>query len=340
MSSSPPKETDGKPPAKKDPPPAAAAANKESGDKDAPAAAAAAAAVESEKPKEPEKVKLLASKTLLLRRALECPNGGTAKDRPTPGVPIAAPASKTKGGPTPNPVTTTATFPVRSMPPLEMPMPNIPHTEMFSEQFGAFQQQQQQQFFSAQAYQRKLALEMHTAALKEAAAEKKKKESTSKRAAAAAKTKRGRPKKTAIAIADADGVVGSPGAKAAPSEPGTPGAKRELLWEGTPPEEIEGGWPEGWLKKTFRRMGGSSAGTQDSYWVSPIKNYNLRSMREVKDFIAALEENGGDEMAAKKASKPPPKKKQKVDGDSMEVEAEVVQGGGVMDAVAQAVQDI
>jgi Methyl-CpG binding domain len=331
-------ETDGKPHAKKPPPPSAS--DKPNGDKDG--AAEAAPEGNKEKPKEPPKVKLLASKTLLLRRALECPAGGTGEDRPTPGVPVAASAGGATAatGATANVATTTATFPVQNMPPIQMPLPNIPHTADFSLQFAAFQQQQQQQFFAAQAYQRKLAMEMHEKAMKEAAAEKKRQELAAKRAASM--RKRGRPKKTATGDAVGDDATSpkKPKVKPAPAEPGAPKAVPELLWEGTPPETIEGGWPEGWSKQTFMRMGGSSAGTKDSYWVTPIKNYKLRSMTEVKAFLAALEENGGDEIAARKVTKKPHKKKQKLDGeDTVSVEAEVVQGESASDTVAEPAPD-
>jgi len=69
---------------------------------------------------------------------------------------------------------------------------------------------------------------------------------------------------------------------------------------GKPNDSIEGGWPDGWVKKTMKRMGGKSAGTFDSYWISPQKKYRLRSMKEVRSFLAALKTYDGDEQLAKK----------------------------------------
>lgn len=70
------------------------------------------------------------------------------------------------------------------------------------------------------------------------------------------------------------------------------------VWSGTPSEELEGGWPEGWTKKIFERTGGKSTGHSDPYWYTPIEKKRLRSMNEVRRFLAALEKCEGDEGKA------------------------------------------
>jgi len=70
-----------------------------------------------------------------------------------------------------------------------------------------------------------------------------------------------------------------------------------------PPTEVLGdgtSWPEGWIKMTRKRLGGSSAGTFDSYWISPVEKVRLRSIPEVRKFLGALKAHGGDEKEARK----------------------------------------
>ena len=62
-----------------------------------------------------------------------------------------------------------------------------------------------------------------------------------------------------------------------------------LVWEGVPREDLGQPWPEGWMKRTFKRMTGKSAGTVDSYWYTPVLKYKLRSVKEVKRFLRAME---------------------------------------------------
>jgi len=75
------------------------------------------------------------------------------------------------------------------------------------------------------------------------------------------------------------------------------------VFSGKPNEALEGGWPDGWKKKTMKRMGGKTAGSFDSYWISPKMNYRLRSMKEVTSFLAALKAYDGNEQEAKKNRK-------------------------------------
>ena len=55
------------------------------------------------------------------------------------------------------------------------------------------------------------------------------------------------------------------------------------------------------MKKVFVRDGGATKGRGDRYWFSPKEKYKLRSLVQVRRFLAALAENGGDEIKAKTA---------------------------------------
>jgi Methyl-CpG binding domain len=87
------------------------------------------------------------------------------------------------------------------------------------------------------------------------------------------------------------------GEATAPREP------PKMIFEGPPDEHINGGWPEGWMKRTFERKGGATKGQTDRYWYTPKNKYKLRSMAEVARFISALEQRNGDENAAWKLFK-------------------------------------
>jgi Methyl-CpG binding domain len=78
---------------------------------------------------------------------------------------------------------------------------------------------------------------------------------------------------------------------------GMPLAKPEEVYRGPPNDEIEGGWPPGWLKTEVKRNSGAYAGARDRYWFSP-GGKKLRSMIEVKKFFLALSQVRGDEEAA------------------------------------------
>ena len=103
--------------------------------------------------------------------------------------------------------------------------------------------------------------------------------------------------------------------------------------------------PDGWIKRTFRRTAGNSAGTCDTYWISPVLHKKLRSLNEVSKFLFYLNETGNNDEAtawknfraatigSKKKPPPeggtaPPKKKSKSDKSSG--------GGGVAAAAAAA----
>lgn len=77
-------------------------------------------------------------------------------------------------------------------------------------------------------------------------------------------------------------------------------AKAKEVWSGLPDDALEGGWPDGWVKKTFQRQSGKTAGTKDSYWYSPVHRVKLRSITDVKKFLAALVQCNGDELLARK----------------------------------------
>ncbi|KAL3922241.1 MAG: hypothetical protein SGILL_002313 [Bacillariaceae sp.] len=90
--------------------------------------------------------------------------------------------------------------------------------------------------------------------------------------------------------------------KPTPSQPRDSRKKPQEIWSGTPNEPIEGGWPAGWVKRTFKRMNISKKHT-DSYWYSPQEQYKLRSMKEVERFFDALKQEHGDEKEAWKVFK-------------------------------------
>jgi hypothetical protein len=80
-------------------------------------------------------------------------------------------------------------------------------------------------------------------------------------------------------------------------------AAASAISSGSPDEKLEGGWPNGWIKKVFRRQNGATKGGTDSYWYTPEQGYKLRSMKEVKRFMKALTMTNGDEARAKKIFK-------------------------------------
>ena len=70
------------------------------------------------------------------------------------------------------------------------------------------------------------------------------------------------------------------------------------MYRGPPTEDnMEGGWPPGWVKTHVQRMSGTYAGNIDRYWYSP-GGKKFRSMIEVKKFFAALSLVAGDEEEA------------------------------------------
>ena len=73
----------------------------------------------------------------------------------------------------------------------------------------------------------------------------------------------------------------------------------KCVWEG-PPDDKGIDWPPGWVKRKFERSTGATQGRLDNYWYSPIHGYKLRSILEVKRFLAALEKNGDETEACKK----------------------------------------
>jgi hypothetical protein len=82
-----------------------------------------------------------------------------------------------------------------------------------------------------------------------------------------------------------------------PASGGRSSAVKEI-WSGPPDEPLEGGWPEGWMKRVFRRASGATKGDTDRYWYSPVLGKKFRSMNEVRRFMAAMKTTGNDEEAA------------------------------------------
>lgn len=125
-------------------------------------------------------------------------------------------------------------------------------------------------------------------------------------------------KKTAVAapkkkVAAPKKKVAAPTKKAltAPAKPKSKstaplkGGASGLMWEGSPDEPLPTGssWPTGWIKRVFERRNGATKGQSDRYWYTPIQHYKLRSMVEVKRFLAALKASKGDEPKAKQTMK-------------------------------------
>jgi len=85
-----------------------------------------------------------------------------------------------------------------------------------------------------------------------------------------------------------------------------------MIWEGRPEEHLEGGWPEGWMKRLYQRSSGNSAGHTDRYWYTP-KGRKFRSMVQVRNFLEHMKQFDNDEDLAWKNGgaaalkrKPPP----------------------------------
>jgi hypothetical protein len=58
-------------------------------------------------------------------------------------------------------------------------------------------------------------------------------------------------------------------------------------------------WPKGWTKKIHERKKGATKGRRDCYWITPKRNFKLRSKVEVGKFLVALKAANGDERKAK-----------------------------------------
>jgi hypothetical protein len=89
----------------------------------------------------------------------------------------------------------------------------------------------------------------------------------------------------------------------APVKSTTPRGGSGLIWEGEPDEALASGWPLGWKKRVFERKNGATKGQSDRYWYSPVNAFKLRSMVEVRRFMAALAAANGDEQKAKQTMK-------------------------------------
>jgi Methyl-CpG binding domain len=62
------------------------------------------------------------------------------------------------------------------------------------------------------------------------------------------------------------------------------------VWSGVPTDDIEYSW-DGWTKRTFQRQSGRSKGTKDSYWYTPLNQYKLRSLTEVRRYMELYQEH-------------------------------------------------
>ncbi|KAG7371329.1 hypothetical protein IV203_019899 [Nitzschia inconspicua] len=144
------------------------------------------------------------------------------------------------------------------------------------------------------------------------------------KAAATIKKARGRPPKNAVkevvtekkppkpagrnTMASKAGAAKStnpaPKISSAPKTKAKLGTTAKVTYSGPPTDPLEGvpDWPgsasEGWKFTTKERSGGSSI--VDQYWTTP-GGIILRSKKEVRKFLVALEQNDGDEKEAKKS---------------------------------------
>lgn len=55
-----------------------------------------------------------------------------------------------------------------------------------------------------------------------------------------------------------------------------------LIYDGPPNKPLDGGWPDGWVQKTYQRHGSCHA---DSYYFPPSSSQRLRSIPEVRRFL-------------------------------------------------------
>ena len=61
--------------------------------------------------------------------------------------------------------------------------------------------------------------------------------------------------------------------------------------------------PEGWTAKTYQRRGGSTVGSSDTYYYSPVTQIKFRSKNKIQIFVEILQEVEGDEKKAFKLFK-------------------------------------
>ena len=92
------------------------------------------------------------------------------------------------------------------------------------------------------------------------------------------------------------------GPKTKSKQPAKPRGTSGEAYRGPPTEEIDGGWPPGWIKTEVPRKTTGPSRSRDKYWFSP-GGKKFRSMIEVKKFIAALSQVKGDENEAWKIFK-------------------------------------
>ena len=65
----------------------------------------------------------------------------------------------------------------------------------------------------------------------------------------------------------------------------------------TPAHKVKG-LPEGWTAQTYKRVGGTSVGSTDTYFYSPLNKIKFRSKNKIALFVEILGEVGGDEKRA------------------------------------------
>jgi hypothetical protein len=117
--------------------------------------------------------------------------------------------------------------------------------------------------------------------------------------AAAPKKKKRKPTTTTTTTTTGVVLANGGGSGTTVVVPGSCGPAKELF-SGKPDEDLGGGidWPEGWVKKVFQRMSGATKGGTDKYWYSPQRACKLRSIKEVKRFLKAMQLADGNEQKA------------------------------------------
>jgi hypothetical protein len=89
--------------------------------------------------------------------------------------------------------------------------------------------------------------------------------------------------------------------KVTPKKKASAPSKSIYISEGPPDEPLENDdeWPAGWIKQVYARRNGATKNKKDHYWYTPVMKFQLRSMVQVKLFLAALKDVNGDETKAK-----------------------------------------
>lgn len=87
--------------------------------------------------------------------------------------------------------------------------------------------------------------------------------------------------------------------KTASGDKKTSGLKNGMVYEGPPNRKLAGGWPTGWIERTFARQTTTSA-RADSYFYPPGRDdHKLRSIKEVERYLEVWNKTKDAEKAWK-----------------------------------------